>query len=84
MKKRRVGALKRLSRDKGRMFRERHVGRVAGVLPEGPDGAGWTDNYIRVQMAGSGSAPDGPGVPGVVEVKLAELTADGMLGVVAG
>ena len=84
VKKRRVGALKRLSRDKGRMFRERHVGRVAGVLPEGPDGAGWTDNYIRVQMAGSGSAPDGPGVPGVVEVKLAELTADGMLGVVAG
>ena len=84
VKKRRVGALKRLSRDKGRMFRERHVGRVAGVLPEGPDGAGWTDNYIRVQMAGSGSAPDGPGAPGVVEVKLAELTADGMLGVAAG
>ena len=84
VKKRRVGALKRLSRDKGRRFRERHVGRVAGVLPEGPDGAGWTDNYIRVQMAGSGPAPDGPGAPGVVEVKLAGLTADGMLGVVAG
>ena len=84
VKKRRVGALKRLSRDKGRMFRERHVGRVAGVLPEGPDGSGWTDNYIRVQMAGSGPAPDGPGAPGVVEVKLAGLTADGMLGVVAG
>ena len=84
VKKRRVGALKRLSRDKGRMFRERHVGRVAGVLPEGPDGSGWTDNYIRVQMAGSGPAPDGPGASGVVEVKLAGLTADGMLGVVAG
>ena len=84
VKKRRVGALKRLSRDKGRMFRERHVGRVAGVLPERPDGAGWTDNYIRVQMAGSGPAPDGPGAPGVVAVKLAGLTADGMLGVVAG
>ena len=83
VKKRRVGALKRLSRDKGRMFRERHVGRVAGVLPEGPDGAGWTDNYIRVQIAGSGPAPDGPDAPGVVEVKLAGLTADGMLGVVA-
>ena len=81
VKKRRVGALKRLSRDKGRMFRERHLGRVAGVLPEGPDGSGWTDNYIRVQMAGSDPAPDGPGV---VEVKLAGLTADGMLGVVAG
>ena len=84
VKKRRVGALKRLSRDKGRMFRERHVGRVAEVLPEGPDGAGWTDNYIRVQMVGSGRAPDGSGAPGVVEVKLAGLTADGMLGVVAG
>ena len=84
VKKRRVGALKRLSRDKGRMFRERHVGRVAAVLPEGPDGSGWTDNYIRVQMAGSGPAPDGPDALGVVEVKLAGLTADGMLGVVAG
>ena len=84
VKKRRVGALKRLSRDKGRMFRERHVGRVAGVLPEGPDGSGWTDNYIRVQVVGSGSAPGGAGAPGVVEVKLAELTADGMRGVVAG
>ena len=84
VKKRRVGALKRLSRDKGRMFRERHVGRVAGVLPEGPDGLGWTDNYIRVELTGSGPAPDGPGAPGVVEVRLAELTADGMLGVVAG
>ena len=84
VKKRRVGALKRLSRDKGRMFRERHVGRVAGVLPEGPDGSGWTDNYIRVELDGSGPAPDGPGAAGVVEVKLAGLTADGMLGVVAG
>ena len=83
VKKRRVGALKRLSRDKGRMFRERHVGRVAGVLPEGSDGSGWTDNYIRVQLAGSGPAPDGRGAPGVVEVKLARLTADGMLGNVA-
>ena len=85
VKKRRVGALKRLSRDKGRGFRERHVGRMAGVLPEGPDGAGWTDNYIRVEMDGSGPAPGGPDVPGaagVVEVRLAGLTADGMLGVV--
>ena len=83
VKKRRVGALKRLSRDKGRAFRERHVGRVAGVLPEGPDGAGWTDNYIRVEIDGSGPAPDGPGAVAVIEVRLASLTADGMLGVVA-
>ena len=60
VKKRRVGALKRLSRDKSRAFRERHVGRVAGVLPEGPDGTGWTDNYIRVAIDG----PIGPRPPG--------------------
>ena len=82
VKKRRVGALKRLSRDKGRAFRERHVGRVAAVLPEGPEGAGWTDNYIRVELDGSDPAPDRPGAAGMVEVRLAALTADGMLGVV--
>lgn len=60
VKKRRVGALKRLSRDKGRAFRERHVGQVAGVLPEGPDGSGWTDNYIRVELDADGLAPHGP------------------------
>ena len=81
VKKRRVGALKRLSRDKGRAFRERHVGRVAGVLPEGPDGAGWTDNYIRVEMDESAPTPHRPGAAGVVRVRLAGLTADGMLGV---
>ena len=74
VKKRRVGALKRLSRDKGRAFRERHVGRVAGVLPEGPEGTGWTDNYIRVEVEGGGA------FNGVVPVMLGELTADGMRG----
>ena len=82
VKKRRVGALKRLSRDKGRAFRERHLGRMAGVLPEGPDGAGWTDNYIRVGMDGTGPAPGGAGTAGVVRVRLAGLTDDGMTGVV--
>ena len=82
-KKRRVGALKRLSRDKGRAFRERQVGRTAGVLPEGPDGSGWTDNYIRVEMDEPGPAPHGADADAgaVVEVRLVELTADGMLGV---
>ena len=84
VKKRRVGALKRLSRDKGRMFRERHLGRVARILPEGPDGSGWTDNYIRVGMAGSVPAADGPDAPGVIEVRLTDLTADGMIGVSEG
>ena len=77
VKKRRVGALKRLSRDKGRAFRERHVGRVAGVLPEGPDGSGWTDNYIRVEVDGAGASS------GVVPVRLGEMTEDGMRGTLA-
>ena len=94
-KKRRVGALKRLSRDKSRAFRERHVGRVAGVLPEGPDGSGWTDNYIRVEFGAGGFAPDGPNgpggpggsggpdAPGVVAARLVGLTDAGMCGVLA-
>ena len=77
VKKRRVGALKRLSRDKGRAFRERHVGRVAGVLPEGPDGSGWTDNYIRVEVDGADASS------GVVPVRLGEMTEDGMRGTLA-
>lgn len=82
VKKRRVGAMKRLSRDKGRAFRERHVGRLAGVLPEGPDGSGWTDNYIRVEIDGFDLPPEGPEAAGVVRVRLAGLAGDGMLGVV--
>ena len=77
VKKRRVGALKRLSRDKGRAFRERHVGRVARVLPEGPDGSGWTDNYIRVEVDGADASS------GVVPVRLGEMTEDGMRGTLA-
>ena len=88
VKKRRVGALKRLSRDKSRAFRERHVGRVARVLPEGPEGSGWTDNYIRVEVDAGGLAPDGgdgpggPDAPGMVAARLVGLTDDGMRGVV--
>ena len=79
-KKRRVGALKRLSRDKNRAFRERHVGRVAGVLPEGPDRPGWTDNYIRVEVDAAGPALPEPPAGGVIPVTLEALTPDGMLG----
>ena len=82
VKKRRVGALKRLSRDKSRAFRERHVGWTVGVLPEGPDGSGWTDNYIKVEIDEAGLA-GGSSAAGVVVVTLGELTADGMLGTVA-
>ena len=81
VKKRRVGALKRLSRDKGRAFRERHLGRVAGVLPEGPDGSGWTDNYIRVELEGSETAGF-DATSGVVPVELTALTTDAMRGTV--
>jgi len=62
VKKRRVQALKRLMRDRQRAFRERHVGRVMPVLLEPgrrggePRLAGWTDNYLRVDL-GPGSAP---------------------------
>ena len=82
VKKRRVGALKRLSRDKSRAFRERHVGWTVGVLSEGPDGSGWTDNYIKVEIDEAGLA-GGSSPAGVVAVTLGELTADGMLGTVA-
>ena len=82
VKKRRVGALKRLSRDKSRAFRERHVGRVAGVLPEGPDGTGWTDNYIRVTIDGADRA-EAALSGGVVRVTLVELASDGMLATAA-
>ncbi len=82
VKKRRVGALKRLSRDKSRAFRERHVGRVAGVLPEGPEGTGWTDNYIRVAIDGADRA-EAALSGGVVRVTLVELSSDGMLGTAA-
>ena len=82
VKKRRVGALKRLSRDKSRAFRERHVGWTVGVLSEGPDGSGWSDNYIKVEIDEAGLA-GGSSPAGVVAVTLGELTADGMLGTVA-
>ena len=56
VKKRRTRSLKRLSRDKNRQFRERHVGQVMQVLLEGQRAgrastvAGWTDNYLRVSL----------------------------------
>ena len=82
VKKRRVRALKRLSHDKSRAFRERHVGWTVGVLPEGPDASGWTDNYIKVEIDEAG-LPGGSSAAGVVAVTLGELTADGMFGTVA-
>ncbi len=64
VKKRRTRALKRLMRDKQRAFQERHVGRTLPVLLETARRgrhsylAGWTDNYLRVEL-GEGEAHTG-------------------------
>jgi threonylcarbamoyladenosine tRNA methylthiotransferase MtaB len=80
VKKRRTRSLKRLSRDKSRAFRERHVGRVMPVLVEEmrrdgvPVLGGLTDNYLRVEL-GPGSAE-----ATVVRARLTGLTDDGLVG----
>lgn len=64
VKKRRTRALKRLMRDKQQAFRERHVGKTLPVLLEtarrGAHShlAGWTDNYLRVEL-GEGETASG-------------------------
>jgi len=80
VKKRRTRSLKRLMRDKQRAFRERHVGRTLPVLLESSrrNGnsylAGWTDNYLRVEL-GEGEA-DG----GVVDVRIVAADDDRLRG----
>ena len=80
VKKRRVQAIKRLMRERQRAFRERHVGRVMPVLLEPgrrggePRLAGWTDNYLRVELgAGSAAAELRP-------VRITGLTEHGLSG----
>ena len=61
VKKRRTRALKRLLRDKQQAFHERHLGKTLPVLMETSRRgdrshlAGWTDNYLRVDL-GEGEA----------------------------
>jgi threonylcarbamoyladenosine tRNA methylthiotransferase MtaB len=61
VKKRRTRALKRLLKDKQEAFRERHLGKTLPVLMETSRRdnrshlAGWTDNYLRVDL-GEGEA----------------------------
>lgn len=61
VKKRRTRALKRLMRDKQQAFRVRHVGKTLPVLIETSRRgerlhlAGWTDNYLRIEL-GEGEA----------------------------
>ena len=61
VKKRRTRALKRLLKDKQQAFHERHLGKTMPVLMETSRRgdrshlAGWTDNYLRVDL-GEGEA----------------------------
>lgn len=79
VKKRRTQSLKRLTRDKNRQFRQRHLGETAGVLLEsackgdGERASGLTDNYLRVEV---------PGKPGgrVERVRITGLSEDGLVG----
>ena len=76
VKKRRTRSLKRLNRDKQQAFRERHVGRTLPVLLETSRRddrshlAGWTDNYLRVEL-GEGEAESG-----VEDVHIVSLHGD--------
>jgi threonylcarbamoyladenosine tRNA methylthiotransferase MtaB len=80
VKKRRTRSLKRLTRDKQQAFRERHVGRTLPVLLETSRRddrshlAGWTDNYLRVEL-GEGEAGSG-----VEDVHIVSLHGDQLLG----
>ncbi len=83
VKKRRTRALKKMMRDKQRAFRQRHVGRTLPVLLESSRRggssylAGWTDNYLRVEL-GEGEAQGG-----VVDVHIVAAEGDQLLGVQA-
>ena len=80
VKKRRTRALKRMMRDKHRDFRERHVGRTVPVLLETSRHgertrvAGWTDNYLRVDL-GEGEAGGG-----IEDVHIAGLSGEDLIG----
>jgi threonylcarbamoyladenosine tRNA methylthiotransferase MtaB len=80
VKKRRIRSLKRLMRDKQRAFRERHVGKTLPVLLESSHRngraylAGWTDNYLRVEL-GEGEARGG-----VVDVRIVAAEGDQLRG----
>ncbi len=80
VKKRRTRSLKRLMRDKQRAFRERHVGNTLPVLLESSRRkgssylAGWTDNYLRVEL-GQGEAQEG-----IVDVHIVAAEGDQLRG----
>lgn len=80
-KKRRVRALKKLSADKSREFRERHVGRDVEVLLETSRRgntnhvSGWTDNYLRVDLGPRNYVPSG-----LETVRIVSATDTGLVG----
>jgi threonylcarbamoyladenosine tRNA methylthiotransferase MtaB len=80
VKKRRTRSLKRLMRDKQQAFRQRHVGKILPVLLETSRRgershlAGWTDNYLRVEL-GEGEAGSG-----VEDVHIVSLRGGQLLG----
>ena len=71
VKKRRTRALKRLSAEKVQAARERHVGALLNVLPERESTcdltsgspvwrtAGWSDNYLKVELESDRPVPEG-------------------------
>jgi threonylcarbamoyladenosine tRNA methylthiotransferase MtaB len=82
-RKRRTGALKRLSRDKNRAFRQAHVGRQMAVLFEqrqhgsGMFDSGLTDNYLRVQLHQNAFSRR------LGEVRIKGLSGEGLVGELA-
>ena len=83
-KKRRMRALKRLSSDKNRAFRTVQRGKVVAVLFESFKGnvkgapTGWSDNYVRVRLSDEAVAE------GITQVRIRELTEDGLIGEFVG
>jgi threonylcarbamoyladenosine tRNA methylthiotransferase MtaB len=80
VKKRRTRALRRLSRDKNRVFRERLVGKQMPIFAEEmrvggrPHLGGLTDNYVRVDL-GPGEAERS-----LVPARITGVTEDGLVG----
>ena len=80
IKKRRTRSLKRLMRDKQQVFRQRHVGKTLPVLLESSRRgersqlAGWTDNYLRVELG------EGEGDSAIEDVHITSIDGDRLFG----
>ena len=80
VKKRRTRSLKRLMRDKQQAFRQRHLGKTLPVVLESSRRgersqlAGWTDNYLRVELG------EGESESGIEDVHIVSISGDQLLG----